>query len=373
VRHLADWGATVIRVEQPVGPPGSAAYEDVVGRERGPDYQNLHRNKRSIRLDLKQPEGHEVFMALVRGADVLVENMRPRVKHRLGVSFEALSQVNPRLVYGSISGFGQTGPYHDRPGLDHIAQGMSGLMSVTGEPGRKPLRTGIAVGDMTAGNIMALNIMMALYERERTGRGRFVHTSLIEGLLFMMDFQAARWLNGGEVARSVGNEHPTAIPTDVFATTDGYVTLSAPSSRMWPKLCDVLGRPDWAARPDWGTRDGRQTDRAEIHAAIAEVILTRSTQAWIDVFNDVGVTCGPIYTTDQAFGDEQVRHLGVAVPVEHPVLGSFEVVGSPLNFDGTPRQVRRPTPDSGADGPEILRCLGYSSERIAELQGKGVC
>lgn len=373
VRHLADWGADVIRVDQPLPPEGTAAAEDVTGKEHGSDYQNLHRNKRSIRLDLKNPAGHAVLLDLVKRSDVLLENMRPAVKERLKISYEDLSAVNPRLVYGSISGFGQSGPYRDRPGLDHIVQGMSGLMSVTGEPTGKPLRAGIAVGDLTAGNMLALSVMMALYERERTGRGRWVHTSLLESLLFMMDFQATRWLMDREVAPRVGNEHPTAIPTDVFATLDGHIALAASNSRMWPRLCNALGRPEWIEKEEWSTGGGRRKHRAAVHAAIGEVIKTRKSQEWIDALNDAGVTCGPIYTMDQVFADPQIRTLGMAAPVEHPALGRIELLSSPLNFAGTPRKLRKATPDGGADADAILRELGYSDERIRELRAARAC
>ena len=373
VRHLADWGADVIRVDQPLPPEGSPDIEDVTGRQRGSDYQNLHRNKRSLRLNLKDPAGHAVLLDLIRSADVVIENMRPQVKHRLGIAYEDLRKVNPRLIYGSISGFGQKGPYRDRPGLDQIAQGMTGLMSVTGKPGDDPLRVGIAVGDLTAGNILALNIMMALYERQRTGQGRWVHTSLVESLLFMLDFQATRWLIDKEVPVSVGNEHPTAIPTGVFATSDGHITLAAPNSRMWPRLCEVMQRPDWMQRVEWSTRDGRRVHRAEIHAGIAEVIKTETTRHWIDTLNAAGVTCGPIYTMDQVFEDQQVQLLGMASSVTHPNLGPINLVSSPLNFDGCARTTRRPTPDGGADTDQILRGLGYDESKIRELRSTGVC
>jgi crotonobetainyl-CoA:carnitine CoA-transferase CaiB-like acyl-CoA transferase len=373
VRHLADWGADVIRVEPPLAPAGSPANEDVIGKERGSDYQNMHRNKRSIRLDLKDPAGLAVFMDLVKSADVLVENMRPQVKHRLGIAYEQLREINPRLVYGSISGFGQTGPYRDRPGLDQIAQGMTGLMSVTGEPDGPPLRTGIAVGDLTAGNMLALNIMMALYQRERTGAGSWVHTSLVESLLFMLDFQTTRWLVDREVPHRVGNDHPTAIPIGVFATTDGHITLAAASSRMWARLCETLHKPEWALKEEWLTRDRRRVHKAEIHAAIGEVIRTQSTQHWIEILNKAGVTCGPIYTMDQVFEDEQVKQLGMALPVEHPHLGPLKLLASPMNFEGVTRSIRRPTPDGGADSGAILRGLGYSASRIDELRAAGVC
>ena len=368
VRHLADWGADVIRIDQPLPPPGTSAAEDVTGKEHGSDHQNLHRNKRSIRLDLKNPAGRAVLLDLVKTADVLLENMRPAVKERLKIAYADLSAVNPRLVYGSISGFGQSGPYRDRPGLDHIVQGMSGLMSVTGAPDGKPLRAGIAVGDLTAGNMLALNVMMALYERERTGRGRWVHTSLLESLLFMMDFQATRWLMDREVPPRVGNEHPTSIPTDVFATADGHIALAASNSRMWPRLCDALGRLEWLDNADWSTGSGRRKHRKAVHAAIGAVIRERTSQAWIDALNAAGVTCGPIYTMDQVFADPQVRTLGMAAPVEHPVLGRIELLGSPLNFEGTPRKLRRATPDGGADADAILAELGYSAEKIRALR-----
>ncbi|QDL39837.1 CoA transferase [Rhodoferax sediminis] len=372
VRHLADWGADVIRIDPPLAPAGTPAHEDVVGKERGSDYQNLHRNKRSLRLNLKDPAGRAVLLDLVREADVVIENMRPAVKHRLGIAWEDLSAVNPRLVYGSISGFGQDGPYRERPGLDQIAQGMTGLMSVTGLPDGQPLRTGIAVGDLTAGNMLALAVMMALFERQRTGRGRWVHTSLMESLLFMMDFQATRWLVDKEVPKRVGNEHPTAIPTDVFPTQDGHVTICAASSRLWPRLCAALGHPEWAEQPGWTSRDGRRKHKVAIHAGIAEVTRTRGTLHWIEKLNGAGVTCGPIYSMDQVFEDAQVRHLGMALPMEHPKLGTLHVLASPMNFDGATRRVRRPTPDGGADSEAILGELGYSAQRIDELRSAGV-
>lgn len=373
VRHLADWGADVIRIDQPLPPPGSPEYEDVTGRQHGSDYQNLHRNKRSIRLDLKNPAGKAVLFDLARTADVVVENMRPSVKQRLGIAYEDLSKLNPRLVYGSISGFGQIGPYRDRPGLDQIAQGMTGLMSVTGLPGTGPLRTGIAVGDMSSGSMLALNIMMALYERDRTGRGRWVHTSLLESLLFMLDFQGTTWLVDGQVPTTVGNEHPTAVPSGVFPSLDGHISVAAPSSRMWPKLCAALGQPDWALKPEWATREARGVHRAAIHVAIGEVTRTQTTAHWIEALNATGVTCGPIYTMDQVFEDEQVKLLGMAAPVEHPQLGCLHLMSSPLNFDGVPRTLRTATPDGGAHADQILQELGYSRDRITHLRDTGVC
>jgi len=367
VRHLADWGADVIRVQ----PPDDDT-EEVIGRRDGPDYQNLHRNKRVITLDLKQPEGHEAFLKLVRRADVLIENMRAPVKHRLKIAHEDLQPINPRLVYGSISGFGQSGPYAARAGVDQIAQGMSGLMSVTGEPGRGPMRVGIAVADLTAGNLLALAVMMALFERHKTGQGRWVHTSLLESLVFMLDFQAARWLVNKEVPQQVGNDHPTVVPTGVFATSDGHVSLGASSSSQWQRLCELLRKPEWLADPAWASQRDRARDRANVHAAIATEMERHSTAHWVQAFEHAGIPCGPIYSIDQVFADPQVEHLGIATPVEHPKWGATHFVASPLNMTGVEKSVRSIAPTRGIHTAEVLADLGYDAAQIEALRARRV-
>jgi len=372
VRHLSDWGAQVIRIESPLPPQGAGANEDVVGNHHGSDYQNLHRNKRSLRLNLKDPEGHAALMKLVAKADVLVENMRAAVKDRLKISWEDVHKVNPRLVYGSLSGFGQDGPYRDRAGVDQIAQGMSGLMSVTGAPGGGPMRVGIAVADMTAGNLLALAIMTALFERHRTGVGRWVHTSLLESQIFMLDFQASRWLMAGEVAKQAGNDHPMGIPTGVFAISDGHINIAASSSRMWERLCDAIGKPEWKARDEWRTQKGRSVDRVQINASIADVTRTRSAAYWIETLNAAGVPCGPIYSIDQVFSDPQVKMLNLVQAVQHPELGNIEIVGSPMNIDGVSKAIRTPTPGPGQHTAEILMEIGYTAEQIEGMRSRAV-
>ncbi len=362
VRHLADWGADVIRIE----PPDTGG-EEISGDRDGPDFQNLHRNKRMVQLNLKSPEGHAAFMKLVETADVIVENMRANVKHRLKIAWDDVHTVNPRLVYGSISGFGQTGPYSARAGVDQIAQGMGGLMSITGLPGQGPVRVGIPIADLTAGNLLAFGIMTALFDRERTGVGRWVHTSLLEVQTFMLDFQAARWLMKGEVAGQAGNDHPTGIPTGVFPTSDGHINIAASSARLFARFAEAIGHPEWATNPDWATQKQRSAARKEINAAISEVTRTKPSAHWIELFEGAGIPCGPINSIDQVFADPQVKHLGLATPVEHPRLGRFEIVASPVNIEGVSKAVRSATPEKGEHTASVLAGLGYSEAEIAAV------
>jgi formyl-CoA transferase len=367
VRHLADWGANVIRIE----PPDTGG-EDVAGARHGFDFQNLHRNKRAIRLNLKDPEGHAAFMKLVATADVIIENMRAAVKHRLKVSYDDVKKINPRIVYGSISGFGQDGPYGPRAGVDQIAQGMGGLMSITGLPGQGPVRVGIPIADLTAGNLLALGVMTALFDREKTGVGRWVTTSLLEAQIFMLDFQASRWLIAKEVAPQAGNDHPTGIPTGVFPTSDGHINIAASSARLWERFCDTIQKPEWKEKPEWKTQKGRSTDRKAINATIGEVTKTKSANHWIELFEEAGIPCGPIYTIDQVFADPQVQHLGMARKMQHPELGTEEVVASAINISGYSKDIRLPTPDAGTSTDEVLRSVGYTDEQLADMRKKGV-
>jgi formyl-CoA transferase len=365
VRHMADWGADVIAVQPPAGP------EDLTGSRDGFDYQNLHRNKRVISLNLKSEAGHAAFLRLVRKADVVVENMRPDVKHRLKVSYSDLKPINPRLVYGSISGFGQDGPYGKRAGVDQIAQGMGGLMSITGEPGRGPMRVGIAVSDMTAGTLLALGIMMALFQRERTGEGRYVHTSLLESQLFMLDFQAARWLMAGEVAGQSGNNHPTIAPSSAYPTADGYINIAASTPKQWRRLCEAMGHLDWLENADWRSSGRRSRARADINAALAEDTVQKPSAHWVELLEGVGIPCGPIYSIDQAFADPQVKHLGMAAAVDHPRLGPTHMVASPLNLSGVDKAIRCVAPVLPEDTDAVLASVGYSGDEIAAMRASG--
>jgi formyl-CoA transferase len=367
VRHFADWGADVIRIE----PPSEDA-EGVTGRRHGFDFQNLHRNKRAITLNLKSTEGHEAFMRLAATADVILENMRANVKHRLKVAYDDVKAINPRIVYGSISGFGQDGPYGPRAGVDQIAQGMGGLMSITGEPGRGPMRVGIPVDDLTAGNLLALGCMMALFDRERTGVGRWVTTSLLEAQVFMLDFQASRWLMEGEVAGQAGNDHPTGIPTGVFPTSDGHINIAASSARVFTRFCETIGRMDWLEKDQWKTQIGRSTDRKAINAAISEITVTQPSDHWIELFEANGIPCGPINSIDQVFADPQVKHLGMATKMKSPHVGEKEVVASAINISGFSKAIRTHSPDAGEHGDQILKSVGYTEAELNDMRQKGV-
>ncbi len=366
VRHLADWGAEIIRIEPP-------AHNDGLGGSReGYDFQNLHRNKRALALDLKTEEGRKVFFRLAKDADVIVENMRMQVKFRLGVDYEKVKAVNPRIVYASISGFGQTGPYSHRAGVDQIAQGMGGMMTITGEPGRGPMRAGIPFVDLTAGNLLALAVMMALFQREKTGKGRYVHTSLLESMVFMLDLQAARYLMDGEVPGQAGNDHPVNIPMGVFPTSDKPINIAASSAKQWAIFAKAAGHPEWLEVEAWKTLKGRSADRARVNATIGEVTKRKPSDYWIELLEEAGIPCGPINKVDQVFDDPQVKHLRMAMPMKHPTRGDTHLVSTAINMEGIESEVRRVPPRIGEQSSEILREYGYSDAEIEQLRGLGV-
>ena len=367
VRQLADWGADAIKIEAP-DPEGDG---DNGGRKSS-DFQNLHRNKRSMTLNLKAPEGRDIFMRLVETADVVVENYRPRVKDRLGIDYESLRGVNPRIVLGSISGFGQDGPYADRPGFDQVAQGMGGLMSVTGHPGQGPVRAGTAIADITAGLYCAMGIMAALLEREVSGEGQWVDSSLLAAQIAVMDFQAARWTVDREVAPQAGNDHPLYMPTGMFETGDGFLNIAASGDSMFSRLCAVLGSGELLDDPRFADGPARGKNRAALNEAITAITRTATTAEWVERLNEGGVPSGPVYSLDQTFADPQVRHIGMAAPVDHPTRGPIELVGQPVRFHRTPWRLRTACPEMGEQTDAILADLGYSADEIESLRERDV-
>jgi crotonobetainyl-CoA:carnitine CoA-transferase CaiB-like acyl-CoA transferase len=367
VRQLADWGADVIKIELP--PDGK---EGLGGDRDNSDFQNLHRNKRSLTLNLKAEEGREIFHKLVEHADVVVENYRPDVKNRLGADYETLSKINERIILVSISGFGQDGPYGNRAGFDQIAQGMGGLMSITGAPGEGPMRVGIPVADLCAGMFAAQGTMLALLEREVSGKGQWVRTSLLEAMVQMLDFQAARFLKEGEVPGQAGNDHPTNIPTGVFPTADGHINIAVAGSVMFERCCNALGHPEWDSDELFSTSSARSENRAHMNAVISEVTKTNTSEHWIELLNGVGCPAGPINTMDQVFADPQVQHLNMAVEVDHPRLGKFGVVNQAIKMSRTPSAVRTATPEQGEHTDSVLMDLGYNDSTIASFHENGV-
>ena len=365
VRQLADFGADVVKIE-------NTNAEDMGGPRDGPDFQNLHRNKRSITLNLKDPKGREVFFRLVKNADVVVENFRPDVKDRLGIGYESLRKVNPRIVLASVSGFGQDGPYRERPGFDQIAQGLSGIMSVTGQPGGGPMRVGCAVADVGGGLLAALGILTALLEREVSGEGQWVQSSLLQAAIQLLDFQAARYTMLGEVADQQGNDHPTSMPTSAYKTADGYMNVAASGSQMWKRLCQVLEKPELFDHPDYADADGRAKNRKALNAAIEKQLVRKTTAEWTEILNRASIPSGPIYRMDQVFADPQVKHLGVAVEVESPKLGKYKIINQPVKLSRTPAKLVAATPERGAHTDEVLREAGFDDAAIADLRKQGI-
>jgi formyl-CoA transferase len=337
------------------------------GARSGPDFQNIHRNKRGMTLNLKSPDGRAVLMRMVEKADVVVENFRPDVKTRLGIDYDALCAVNPRVVLASISGFGQDGPYAMRPGFDQIAQGMGGLMSITGLPGQGPVRVGVPIADLAAGLYASIGILTALLQREETGKGQWIRTSLLQAQIAMLDFQAARWTIGKEVPPQAGNNHPTSIPTGVFRTSDGYINIACSGDVMWKRLCEVLDAPELLDNPDYADGAARLTNRDALNAAIERHTEHRSSDDLVQSMNATGVPCGPIYTIDEVFADPQVQHLGMTKPVQHPSLGPMDVINNAVTMGGAPPMVYRATPERGQHTREILTEFGYDAGAIEDL------
>ncbi len=372
VRLLADWGAEVIKIEPPPRKDGKG--NSVTGGRRGPDEQNLHRNKRSLAINLKKPDGQELFHDLVKQADVVVENFRSDVKYRLSVDYETVKKIKPDIIYASISGFGQDGPYATRPGVDQIIQGMSGLMSVTGEPGRGPMRVGVAISDTSAGMFLGQGILLALLHRERTGEGQWVHTSLLESMMSKLDFQGARYTMKGEVADQQGNDHPTQVPMGTFEAKDGFVNIAAFGDVMWKRFCDALGAKELFDDPNYQTVRDRSSRHNKIKEDMNKVTSQRMVSDLVEVLNEAGVPTGPINNIGEGFEDAQVKHLKLAKPAPHAELGDLNLVRSPINLSQFPQSESfdNAAPDPGANSVEVLEQLGFDQLRISKLQEEGV-
>ena len=369
VRQLADWGADVIKVEA----PESVEPDGALGASRHTsDFQNLHRNKRSITLNLKKPEAIEILMRLVEISDVVVENFRPDVKDRLGIDYESLKKRNPKIILASISGFGQNGPYAKRPGFDQIAQGMGGLMSITGAPGEGPMRVGIPVADLTAGLFCAMGIQTALLERQKSGIGQWVNTSLLQAQIFMLDFQAARWLSEKQIAGQAGNNHPTSVPTGVFKTSDGSINLAVAGETIWKRFVEAIEKKEWLQMEEFQDAKNRLKNRDYLNKLIEEVTVSKTSNEWVEMLEKVGVPCGPINSIDKVFDDPQVKHLGIAQPIETIPFGDTELVGQPFNLSRSPSSMKQRPPEKGEHNEDVLLDLGFSINELNDLKAKSI-
>jgi crotonobetainyl-CoA:carnitine CoA-transferase CaiB-like acyl-CoA transferase len=367
VRQFADWGANVIKIEE----PGDVPDDKPGGSSQFADYQNTHRNKRSVTLNLKHPEGKALFLEMVKQADVVIENYRPNVKFKLGIDYESLRKVNPRIILASVSGFGQDGPYVDRPGLDQIAQGLGGIMSVTGEPGRGPMRAGIPVADLTSGLFCAIGTLVALLEREESGEGQWVQSSLLQAQVWMMDFQIMRWLMNKEIPGQTGNNHPTTAATGVYPTSDGFINLAAMGTEMFVRLVKALGRPEIAEDARFKDIKTRGQHRPALNELIAECTKEKPSAYWIDVFNKEGVPCGYIKNVKETMEDPQVVHLGMAKKLQHPKLGEISVVNQAVIMSRSKRDVFTAAPDRGEHNHEVYAEFGISADRVDALANAG--
>ena len=367
VRYFADWGANCIKIELP---PGSG--EDMGGPRHGPDFQNLHRNKRSITLNLKEPEGKAIFMKMVEKADVVVENYRADVKFRLGIDYESLKKVNPKIILGSISGFGQDGPYAERAGFDQIAQGLGGLMWITGQPGGGPVRAGIAVADVGSGLHCAIGILIALLEREKSGEGQWVSSSLLQAMISMCDFQAARWTLAKDVPGQAGNNHPTGIPTGVFKTSDGYINIAASGDHIYKRFCECIKAPELLTDERFSSAKARVKHRDTLNAEIDKRMAAFTSAEAVEKLNKAGVPAGPIYKMDEMFADPQVKHLKMAHPLKHPKLGDQEVIGQAINMSRSRHDNWTATPEQGEHTDSVLKEVGYDAAAIEGFRKRGV-
>jgi CoA:oxalate CoA-transferase len=364
-------GADIIKVEPPGQGDDMRTWPPFIGSE-GAYFMTVNRNKRSITLNTRDPQGVEILRRLISRADVLYENFRLGVMEKMGLTWESMSAENPRLIYCRVSAFGRTGPYAERPGYDQIAQGMGGLMSVTGTPESGPMRVGIAIADINTAMYAAFGILAALLARERTGKGQQVHTSLLETVVSLLTVQAGKFFATGETPPPAGNDHPVICPYGTFRTRDGHVNIAVGTDQMFRRFCSAIGRPQVADDPEFVNNDSRSRNRKRLTQIINEALSKKDMKTWVEELNREGIPCGPIYTVDQVFRDPQVLHLGMLLEMQHSHLGTVRMPGIPLKFTDTPSVAKLPPPMLGEHTEDILKEHGYSEAEIRKLREQGV-
>lgn len=363
---LGDLGADVIKIEPPTGDMMRRSPPFVAGESTYYIYAN--RNKRGMVLNLQKKEGRRILFKLVKEADVFVENYKPRTKVDLKIDYAALKEINPRIIYCSISAFGQTGPWSDRPGFDQVAQGMSGLMSVTGFPGADPTRAGVAVGDSAAGLFATIGILAALNERYQSGVGQYIETSLLESLIALLGFQAAKYFGTGERPNPQGNDHASFAPYGTYKTKDGHINIAAGTEKMWLILCRLLKLEKLIEDPRFNSMAQRVKYKDQLTEILESRLRQESTAHWVEILNDNGIASGPIYGIDEVFQDEHVLQRQMLMEVEHPLAEKIKLIGFPIKMDRTPCRVNHPPPLFGQHTNEILKELNYSDEEVASLK-----
>ena len=368
---LADLGAEIIKIEQPEKGDDSRAFGPYKNGESA-YFMSINRNKESITLNLKAPEGKEILKELVKQVDILVENFRPGTMEKLGLGYDVLKEINPRLIYASSTGYGQTGPYSQRPAYDAVVQAMGGIMSITGQPDGVPTRVGTSIGDITAGLFCAAGILAALHERERSGVGQMVDVAMLDCQVAILENAISRFEFTGEIPHPIGNRHPSIVPFEPFDTLTTPIMLAAGNDRLWVTLCGLM-ELDLADDPRFKTNPLRNENYTALRPVLAERFMTKTAEEWQQMFDDAGIPCGPINTVDKVVTNEQVVAREMILEVEHPTAGATRIPGIPIKLSRTPGEIRLPAPVLGAETEKILtRCLNLTPEQIAALREKQV-